>query len=312
MFPWLLAECASEKAKTLLILGDLTDAKDYHPAELTNGIVKSLVPFTWAGIEVVILLGNHDYLRAGHAYFEFLNEIPGIRFITSMTALDEDSGPTAIFLPHSKNPSKEWQGLDFSHYDYMFMHQTVKGSIASNGQAMDGEPLPALNAGKVYSGDIHVPQVIGAVEYVGSPYHVHFGDDFKPRCVLIDGRNRKHDLFFETISRRVLRVQSAQGLVGQRIRAGDHVRVVVTLAPSERFEWPRIKREVAAFVKKAGGVLDEVKLKVDSPQQRVRIDRGSSPTGRVRVMSDEEIVTQFVERQDLGGDVLDTGLKVIE
>ena len=161
LFKWLANECASEKVKTLVILGDLTDAKGYHPAELTNKLVERITMLTWLGIEVIILPGNHDYLREGHTYFEFLRFIPGVKFMQTMTALDEDDGPTAFFLPHNKNPSKAWAGLDFSHYDYLFMHQTVKGSIASNGQLMDGEPLPPLNAVKVYSGDIHVPQVIG-------------------------------------------------------------------------------------------------------------------------------------------------------
>lgn len=308
----LAKECASEQVKTLLILGDLTDAKDYHPAELTNKLVKSLVVFTWMDIDVIVLQGNHDYLRAGHSYFEFLNEFPRIKFIVSPQELTDDgTGPSVFCLPHSKNPAKDWAGMDFSHYDYLLMHQTVQGAIASNGQAMDGEELPKLNAGKVYSGDIHVPQVIGQVEYVGSPYHVHFGDRFKPRCVLLDRRNRPVDVFFDTTSRVTLKLRSAKELHNvDWLKPGDQVKVVVTLDEAEKHEWRRVKDDITKQL---------ARLKVDLCEMKLAVERSGGLRGRVvgdlahsSRLSDPDAILAYVEREGLGGDALHTALELLK
>lgn len=308
LFKWLVDECVSERVRTLLVLGDLTDAKDYHPAELTNRVVDSLTMLTKLGIEIVILQGNHDYLRAGHAYFQFLNHLPGLKFITRMTDSMLDDGPSAIFMPHSKNPSKEWAGLDFSHFNYMFMHQTVSGSVASNGQLMDGDELPPLNAGKVYSGDIHVPQVLGDVEYVGSPYHVHFGDRFKPRAVLIDKRNKAHDLHFETISRVTLKIKSLRELKAvDWLKPRDQVRLKIELPAAERHDWRRIRRDAQELLQRAEVDVDGIELtapKITAPM--TPLQRTASVA-----LTDDEVIERFVLTEDLGGDALDAGLRVL-
>lgn len=307
LFKWLVNECASEGVKTLVIAGDLTDAKDYHPAGLTNRLVECLLMFTWAGIEVVVLQGNHDYLRAGHSYFAFLDKLERMRFITQPTEAMDDDGPSVMWLPHTKTPGTDWKGFDFSHYDLLFMHQTVTGAIASNGQVMDGEPMPPLNAVKVYSGDIHVPQVIKGVEYIGSPYHVHFGDRFKPRAILLDRKGVPHDLHFETISRVTLKVSSLREL--RRIdwlKPGDHVKLRMSLAPSEKHEWSRIQREARAIMEKAQVELFGVELQVSHEAQASERQAQAGKT-----LTDAEVIEQFVIREDLGGDALDAALRVI-
>lgn len=311
-FKWLLDECVSESVKTLVILGDLTDDKDYHPASLTNRLVESLTMLTYIGVEIVILQGNHDYLRAGHSYFKFLSLIPGITFVTVPTQLDaDDDGPLVYCLPHTKTPAKTWQGFDFSHYDYLFMHQTVSGAKASNGQVMAGEALPPLNAGKVYSGDIHVPQVIGQVEYVGSPYHVHFGDRFTPRCILLDRRNRPVDLHYETISRVSLRIESPKEL--HRIdwlKPGDQVKLVVTLPEADKADWRRIKADAIKQLERRKVDLCEVKLVVErSGAVRHRDAQGQARSSR---LSDPDALWAYVEREDLGGEALDMGLEIMQ
>jgi hypothetical protein len=201
--------------------------------------------------------------------------------------------------------------MDFSHYDYLFMHQTVKGSIASNGQEMDGEELPPLNAGKVYSGDIHVPQVIGSVEYVGSPYHVHFGDNFRPRCILLDSRNRAVDLFYEGISRVTLRIRSLKELHGvDWLKPGDQVKLVVTLAEAEKADWRRIKADAVKQLGRFKVELEDVQLVIDrSERQRHRVGGGNASSSR---QSDPDAILAYVEREGLGGEAYDVGLELIK
>lgn len=264
------------------------------------------------GVEVIILQGNHDYLRAGHAYFSFLNHLPGVMFVSKMQDLPDDcKGPAVYMLPHTKNPTVDWAGLDFSHYDYLLMHQTVSGAIASNGQVMDGESMPTLNAGKVWSGDIHVPQVIGAVEYVGSPYHVHFGDKFTPRCVLIDRRRRAVDLHFETLHRVALTVRSIEELDQIHwLRRADQIKLTIELAQSEQHEWRVIRREAMAILTDRGVDVHGLDMKVRA--RRSRMPGAGDVADPSRIMrTDAELVLDFVSQHELGGDALEVGLGVL-
>jgi DNA repair exonuclease SbcCD nuclease subunit len=308
LFPWVNQVVRDEGVKTVLILGDLTDAKDNHSAELTNRVVAAIKSIP---CQITILVGNHDWLKAGQEFFRFLNVLPNVRYITSPS---EDQGVglrdvSAYFLPYSKNPAKDWEGMDFSHYDYLFMHQTVTGSISSNGMSMAGDDLPDLNAGKVYSGDIHVPQVIKGVEYVGSPYHVHFGDAFKPRAVLIDVHRRAHDLHFKTISRMALTVSSLRELRKIKLSPGDQVKLKIELTEAEKHDWSRIRREAVSVLREAEAVVAGVQLVVQKSNRRVIIGEDQQ---RTRALSPSDTVVKFVASEELGGEALDVALEIVE
>lgn len=257
---------------------------------------------------VLILAGNHDWLRRGHEFFKFLDGMPNVRFITEPWEDDDLKGEPAMFLPHSKDPAGDWSKFDLSHYSYVFMHQTIKGAVASNGQRMDGENLPDLSAaGKVWSGDIHVPQVLGAVEYVGSPYAVHFGDKFKPRVVLLERVGAKPvDLHFETICRLAVKASNLADLKRQRLREGDQVKVSIELDESEKHDWSQIKREAAVYLRSRGVVVAGLDLKVRKNARRILAIPGQTS------YSPAEEVERFVRAEDLGGDLLDIGLDVVE
>lgn len=308
LFPWLAGEAKAEKVKSLIICGDLTDRKDNHGADLVNRIVKELVALQKVIPDIKILAGNHDWLLRGQEYFRFLNHLDGIRFITDPWEDQDTKGPLTYYLPYSKNPSADWKGLDLSHYAYVFMHQTVKGAIASNGEAMEGEQLPDLSsAGKVYSGDIHVPQVIGPVEYIGSPYHVHFGDAFKPRVILLERDGNPVDLRFKTISRVTLRVPSLKALYHKNLRPGDQVKVKLELGEADKHDWAKIRREAKAYLREAQVVDCGIELVVVKSGARIE-----APRARAISRSPSEAVTQFVINEELGADVLDVGLDIIE
>ncbi len=310
LFDWLHQTIREEKVKVLYILGDLTDAKDYHSAELVNRIVHEIDRLTKAfpNLQIVILAGNHDWLKAGQEFFKFLNVIKNVTYITRPTEDPDVHGPATFYLPYSKNPAKDWANFDFSHYQFLFMHQTIKGAVSSNGQEMEGENLPKLDAGKVYSGDIHVPQIIGGVEYVGSPYHVHFGDKFKPRCVLLESARRAVDLHFETISRVTVKVSSLSELHRMTFRPGDQVKLRIELSEEDKHGWSKIKRQGANWLQEQGCIVHGVELiVVKSTRRRVDGLSGSKPA-----YSPSEAITRFVEAEELGGDALEIAMEVIE
>lgn len=311
LFPFLEQVIKKYMVQTLIHAGDLTDAKDYHVSTLTNRVVRSVAGLASSGAEVWVMHGNHDYLRRGHAYFEFLSTVPGCNFVTRPMELpDAGKGPLTFLAPHSREPAVDWRGLDFSHYDFMIMHQTVTGSRASNGQVMTGEEMPALNAVKTWSGDIHVPQVIGAVEYIGSPYHVHFGDDFQPRCVLIDRRRQVIDLHFDTIKRITIDACSPEDMLMNLlfVRPGDQVKVKVWLEPSVRHDWRVIERECVAVLKASKADVHSLEMRADSKAHAKDIGIGGQ---RTRSLTDDEAILRFVESNELGADAYEAGLEVL-
>ena len=304
LWDWLRDACRAQEVRTLVHLGDMTDAKDYHASSLVNRIVDEVVKTSACVEDFYINLGNHDSLRRGHAFFSFLSHLPGVRFVTEPTELPDDGkGPAAFMLPHTKDPARDWAGLDLTHYDLLFMHQTVQGARSSNGQVMRGEPLPWLQARKVWGGDIHVPQVVGGVEYVGSPYPVHFGDDFEPRCVLLDRRGRPSDLRFETIRRLSLRFLPGDDSALQHVRRGDQVKAVVELAAHERHEWRRVQGEVMSMLNGMGA--DVVELRLAQAERKAPMEALDRP---VAALTDEEAMLAFVEANGLGVDAYEAGL----
>jgi hypothetical protein len=171
----------------LLVLGDLTEMKDYHGSELVNkiaGYFKSYADM----IPVVISRGNHDGTDPNNPFYQFLQHIKGITWINNPTEdLGEGIGP-AMYLPHTSNYKKDWANINFDKYRWVFAHNTFKGAQGGFGHILDGIPIDVFPAdARVISGDIHVPQKIGPVRYVGAPYRIDFGDQYQPRVLLLEG-----------------------------------------------------------------------------------------------------------------------------
>ena len=184
---------------TVVLCGDLVDAKDRHPAALVDPLVAAITRLAKFA-DVVLLEGNHDYIDHNEPFFGFLDRLDGVTYIKDPGPMDI-AGMNVLMLPHRRDWStgSEWRrrtpltpktyradGPIPDRYDYILAHQTFNGAMASNGDRMEGVPLSAMavemtNGAPVLSGDIHVPQKIGNVTYVGSPHPVCFGDDYEDR-----------------------------------------------------------------------------------------------------------------------------------
>lgn len=289
--------------KTVNILGDITDAKDKHAASLVNKVAEGICSIDCERVN--ILAGNHDWLQKGEEFFRFLNMVVGIRFITSPWE-DSHKQNLAMYLPYSKNPAQDWASFDFSYYEFLFLHQTVKGAIASNGQAMEGEALPPLNAARVYSGDIHVPQTINGVTYIGSPYHVHFGDNFTPRVLLLDKYGKEKWLHFPAPRRIVVKANNLGDIRRIKLDEHDQVKVRMNLDEADKHNWLRIKRDVINHLENRGVLVNGVELEVKKSTMRIQAE------ARAIAMTPLQAVQKYVDREDLGGMTLDAAFDVIE
>lgn len=262
LFPWLANQCQKLKVKNVYILGDLTDAKDYHPSTLVNNVVQAIMLLVeQAELEqLVILRGNHDGINPEWPYFRFLEELPKVSFICEPTRYGD-----MLFLPHSREPDKDWHkyvSALFNDKLTVLAHMTVSGSESESGTTMaDG-----INAAyfkhtrKTWAGDVHVPQKIGKVEYIGAPYHIRFGDTFDPRCVHINNSGKTTDLHFESPRKIMVDVRGADYEASLVPKPGDHVKVRIHLSRSEYGTWKVKKKEIEEWAKKQKAELISVEL----------------------------------------------------
>jgi len=304
LFQWLGDECKEHKVRYVYILGDLTDAKDFHSSALVNMVVQALTGLVeYADLTCInILRGNHDSATDPEwPYFRFLNEIPSVAFIHELT---QDG--VALWLPHTRD-ANDWKWLNMRKFTEVFAHATVSGAVAENEQVLEGIPLSVFKgAGKVWSGDIHVPQTRGNVEYIGAPYPIRFGDKFKPRVVWIDDDGKPHDLHYPCLRRWMIEARDDRDLVGFAVRRGDQVKVRVPLARSEYGQWKEAKQMVETWAR-------DQKVDLISVELVPLLDKGKptkKPTMQKR-KSPEELFNEYCTRAKIAPTVAAAGRKML-
>lgn len=294
--------------KNLIVLGDLTDAKDHHSASLVNAIVKRICDMVGIGMEVFILKGNHDYIDPDQPYFEFLGQLEYVNYIKDPSEWII-GGQRCLFLPHTFNPIDEWadnrkvqRGLTAR---LVFMHQSVIGSLTSNGYKMTEGLAPSYFKrfrGRVFSGDIHVPQIIGPVTYVGCPYSVRFNDTFDGQVMFIEEDGHVGLELTGIPGRRTLDITSVD-----EIKAPKHFQVKIRVHLNDIEQWPTYKEEVEAKCKREGIILSSLHL-VKEGKLPLRKKQSNS-----EVTLDPGLVVQhFGKRQGLTPASIKTGRRILK
>ena len=296
---------------TLVVLGDVTDRKNNHPARLVNRVVESFKRLADAFDHVYIIKGNHDYENKDEAFFSFLSHIPGVTFVSEPLHV----GRVAM-LPHMRDDAEIADVIARLHpleTDLALLHVTVGGAHASNGQEMGGLYSGAFPSGIDYfSGDIHVPQKVGDFEYVGSPYHVHFGDKFTPHIVRIATPRALPEYveFDRKVNRHVLDINSPDELpkVGpeQRIKGGDQVKVRVHLSRAEVFTWAACRDRVKGWATQK--LIDLCGCEMVLTDEVRPLAPMSERSAR---KSPESILREFTAAQDLPGPLIAMGLDLL-
>ena len=293
--------------KTLVILGDLTDSKDHHSSHLVNKIVEQLHILVANGMEIFILMGNHDYINPAEPFFKFLGEIDGINYV-GWTKNFILGGIQCLFLPHTRDPKGEWKANRIMKWggnsDFVFMHQSVLGSVTSNGYEMEEGLKPSYFKrfkGKVISGDIHVPQDVGPVTYVGSPYSVRFNDHFEGSMLSIDKKKKITRYATGIPGRRMLDITSVDEIEAPE---GFQVKVRVHLSSVE--DWPSFKEEVERRCKDKNLKLQSVQL----------IKEGLLPLRRKRkqdpLLTAFDVIENFGNRRGLSKRQIKIGKEIAE
>ena len=253
---------------SLIILGDLTEAKDNHSAALVNRLVDNLVEFPKNGVDLHILKGNHDYSHGFCPFFQFLKHYPRCYFHTEAKAWEIGNRRWAM-LPHTDKPKQYKDVISRAKdigLDYILMHQTFRNATSESGRHLDGCSLNLFseltNLCRVFSGDVHVPQKVGPVEYIGAPYPVHFGDVYIPRVMLLDSATKVNTyLYPDSIKKMQLTITSPEELIAVDLKEEDQVKIVLTLRRSEFSSWSEYRKRIQSICKRKRLVLLGLELK---------------------------------------------------
>ena len=308
VFEQLHAIGKKHKCTTIYILGDVTDRRDRHSAQLVNRLTQELRRLLTAGFRVEILLGNHDLPVYGEPYWKALNysfgENSGLRVITRPEVSHD-----FLLLPFSADPLKDWAKINFAQNRYIFMHQTLKGSVAANGQELRGDQLPELPPrAKVFSGDVHVPQKKGPITYIGTPYPIDFGDEYAHRFILLKPPAGVVDIPLNTIKKKMLRVSSANDLIQQclSLTAGDQIAVKASIPLQQIQYWSAEENTIREWCAERGIAIGYIDVSVEYAKA------GPTASEPVKYAGVDAVLTAYAEAEGIEGPLFDAGLSLLK
>lgn len=300
----------------VVILGDLTEVKEGHSASLINAVVDHIWEISRTGIPVIGLQGNHDYMVDPHnGLWPFLRHIDNVAWITNPCEMCADNLGNAtglqdfleiypcLMLPHTRDYKQAWADVEMQGYSWIFAHNTFAGAIGANKFKLDGIPLSVFPSdAQVISGDIHVPQTIGPVTYVGAPYLCDFGDEYEPRVLLLDGDDAK-SVYIPNAQKRLVEITDPIELkLHKKIALGDIVKVRVKLRMEDRENWPAMKEQIRVWAEAKGVQLDSA-----TPQFEVVKGARVKFSSRSKV-SDADVLKQYGQARGISADTLAVGL----
>lgn len=305
IFSWLAKQQERYKTHATFILGDLCDRKDYHSAVLVNRITGGIIDLR---PPVFILKGNHDYTDPANPFFRFLSFIDGVTFVDEPIFVPEYGGVSMI--PHCRDQAEFDKACEIiAPRSTVMLHGCFDGAISeTSGRRLSGLSLALVEIAKpraIYAGDIHKPQRVGPLTYVGAPYHVRFGDDYTPRALLVDNGKEK-DLHFPAPRKLMLEVSDVSNI--SRVFQGccheaDQVKVRVRLNREEVAHWAKHRQAVLDACRARGLDVHGISLTVDATPQR------QVTTGKKR--TNKEVLEAYCKAEDLPDTLAASGAKLL-
>ncbi len=263
IFPWIINQIRNRGTiKEVFILGDLTHQKNNHSAGLVLRLIGELQKVAELA-PVRILKGNHDYVDSSQAFFSFIDSFPNIKYYSKPTK-SKVLGKKAYFFPHTGgldyNGKKKLRSLK-GRFEYVFVHQCFEGANAANNHHLNGTPLKSFRelGTCLIAGDIHKPQTMGNLTYVGSPYPVAFGDDFDPRVLLLSRKGLKSVPRTAPL-KSAFEVASIEELKALELAEGDQIRIIYKTGRIDGEAWSEFKNAAAEYCERLGGNLRSLQV----------------------------------------------------
>lgn len=302
----------------LLILGDLTEAKDKHNAELVNRVSDHFQAIAQR-CPIIFLKGNHDwYTNPDIPFFKFLGLLPRVVWVNEPATGEHLKLPRLLgdeikefgrllFLPHTSNHERDWPDFKFVDYDTIFCHNTFAGALGDNGAELGGIPPSIFPKGaQVISGDIHKPQVIGPVTYAGAPYTVDFGDDYAPRMLELHPSGKLRSVPCSGPQKRLVEIDKLSRLEKIKgISKGDILKVRLNITRSEHPKWHEMSAAVREWGADHGYVIHMVQPVLIDDNEKVVTDR------KVSRKDDSKILKDYCKGRQVSEDTMKIGLEIM-
>ena len=303
---WLIESIHEHQVDCLLLLGDLTQSKDNHGAWLVNKFSDWMRKLGDA-CDVYVLKGNHDYVSEDVPFFKFFNHLSHVAWINSPSNISLGEFQ-CLFLPHTNNYKKDWEKFLGKHYAFIFAHQTFEGANVGP-RKLEGIPLSIFKKNqRIISGDIHVPQDIGNLTYVGAPYTVNFGDDYQGRVLLISSPDKIESIEYHGAQKRLIEINSfrssADIIERAKLKKGDLLKLRIKVKPDQYDRWEAIRSDIRDWSAKHGYSV-EIIQPVMEMQPRTVIHQQDA-------QSDEAYVQAFAARADIPKETLSVGLNLLK
>ena len=157
---------------------------------------------------------------------------------------------------------------------------------------------------KFYSGDVHVPQRVRNVTYVGAPHPIKFGDDYPCRMLLLDeGFNVAMEIPLTGPRKRIVRISDVADLEGLDLRHGDQVKIECSLSADRVDRWSLDEERLASWASRLGVRVAGVSTVLETT---TRDDAVTDPA-----QSPDALLRQFAAGEGISDDLLATGLRLL-
>ena len=297
--------------EVFIILGDLTEEKDHHGAWLVNTIFSHIYRLA-VNCDVYILRGNHDSLVTSIPFFRPLGRLERVTWINKPKVIRGLPLPSKeiLFLPHTRDHERDWSGIDFHKFQYVFTHNTFAGARAENGVKLEGIPHSLFSRKQnVISGDIHVPQQLGPVTYVGAPYPIRFGDDFSPRILMFNDDGGTRSFSYKGPRKCVIDLTPTDTpKLFRGMRSGDILKIRLHMSAGDAGgTFRNCKERIVKYYRKKGCVVHLVQ-----PIAAQVTKKSSKKTRKLGQRSDRELMKAYATATGVGDKVLNTGLRLLK
>ena len=169
---------------TCIHMGDVVDRRKYISYRIANDFRSRFIErFKELGIDLHILIGNHDTYYKNTNEINSMNELVGEDILTTIYSepqvVEFDDVPIQ-FIPwiNSGNYSKTMEALSSSPAQIAMGHLEVSGFQMYRGQFSDGGYDKELfrRFDTVFSGHFHHKSDDGQIYYLGTPYEIYWND----------------------------------------------------------------------------------------------------------------------------------------
>jgi hypothetical protein len=159
-----------------------------------------------------------------------------------------------------------------------------------------------------------VPQKIGVVEYVGSPYHVHFGDRFTPRVLLLDANGGRTNLRFPCLERFVADVSDPEEIRNLKCKPKDQIKIRLKIKQRDVGEWPILKKKSLAICKELELEVRGVEPNIERVvTKRVQLKELTPPSEIKKAsLAPPDTVRAYAADHQLGQELVETGLRLVQ